>query len=85
MYNIVSFLDIIFGTCIILCNIMSAFMDLKFFKNEIYTLIVLKNIHVSSTHNLEKLKHMSDANISKSRNIMSASFSFEKSVLCPLF
>lgn len=32
MYYIVSFLDIIFGTCIILCNIMSAFIDLKFFQ-----------------------------------------------------
>lgn len=88
MYYIVSFLDIILGTCIILCNITSAFIDLKLFQEwnlytdriEKYTCIytISKSWNICPSK-IRKDHIMSDANISKSRNIMSAAFTFEKS------
>lgn len=92
MYYIVSFLDIIhvFGTCIILCNIISAFIDLKLFQEwniytdriEKYTCIytISKSWNICPSK-IRKDHIKSDANISKSRNItcMSAAFTFEKS------
>lgn len=94
MYYIVSFLDIIFGTCIIFCNIMSAFIDLKFFQEwniytdriEKYTCIytISKSWNICPSK-IEKDHIMSDLNISKSRNIISAAITFEKSFYAHVF
>lgn len=87
MYYIVLFLDIIFGTYIILFNIMSAFIDLKLFQEwniytdriekyeGIYTILKSWNICPSK---IWKDHIMSDVNICKSRNIMSDAFTLEK-------